>query len=473
MTHGWGVVLSALLFMVPGIACSQAVPATPPAEKPELTLEQAVAMALEKNPELRSAEDESAAAKARIGQARAGWYPRLDFSQGFTRGNNPVYVFGTLLTQRRFTAAAFALNQLNAPLPLDNFQTRFDGALMLFDFFRTPLRVRGARHMATAAEFRTEQARQDLILRVVRAYADVVVARENLAAAREALRTAEASEERVRTLERAGLVVTSDLLSAQVFRAQMKEREIRAVNGVELARLVLARELGASPNALGEPAGGLSEPAALERTPEDWEKSALADRPALRAAEMEHDAATTQQKLRKAEFGPKLGLYADVERDASALGGPSGTNWTAGARLEINLFAGGADRARLAEAQAQVRQSEHQLEWFRSGVRLEVRQAYLETLAAAQRASAARDAVTQAAESVRIIQNRYQAGLTTITELLRSQSAQLDARTAYLAAVHDWQVARVQLERAAGSLTLKSNLLHAAQPEQTTGLEAQ
>ena len=60
---------------------------------------------------------------------------------------------------------------------------------------------------------------------------------------------------------------------------------------------------------------------------------------------------------------------------------------------------------------------------------------------------------------MRIIQNRYQAGLVTITELLRAQSAQLDARTGYLAALHDWQVARAQLERAAGRLTAQSDLL--------------
>ncbi len=457
--------IAALLALFPAAAWSQNVTTGQPAAGAELTLERAVTIALEKNPQLRAADDAAAAAKARVGQVQAGWYPRIDFSQGFTRGNNPVYVFGTLLTQRQFTAASFALNRLNTPTPVDNFQTRLDGGLMLFDSFRTPLRVQGAKRMATAADFRTEQARQDLIVRVVRAYSDVLLARENLAAARSALHTAEANEERVRSLEKAGMVVTSDLLSAQVFRAQMKEREIRAANGWELTRLALARELGAAPETLGDAAGGLAEPAAPDRLPEDWEKTALAERPALRAAELEREATLSQRKLAKAEFGPKLGLFADVERDAQTLAGPSGSNWTAGARLEINLFAGGADRYHVAEAEAQAREADHQLEWFRSGVRLEVRQAYLETLAAAQRAAAQREAVNQAGESLRIIQNRYQTGLTTITELLRVQTAQLEARTAYLSALRDWQVARAELERAAGQLTSNSELLRRLAPE--------
>jgi outer membrane protein TolC len=437
-----------------------------------LTLERAVAIALERNPELKSVEDESKAMKARIGQVQASWYPRVDFAQGFTRGNNPVYVFGTLLTQRRFSAADFALNRLNTPTPLDNFQTRFDGTWTLFDSFRTLQRVQGAKRIATAAEFRTEQARQDLILRVVSAYADVIVAREGLAAAREALRTAEANEARVRSFEKAGTVVTSDLLSAQVFRAQMKEGEIRAENRLEIARLILARELGTTPEAMGEPSGTLAAPTDSSKSPEDWERSALVERPALRAAEMERDAAAKQRGIAKAEFGPKVSLFANVERDALTLGGPSGTNWAAGARLDLNLFAGGADKYRLAEAQAQVSQADHQLEWFRSGIRLEVRQAYLETQTASQRSVAAREAVAQAQESLRIIQNRYQAGLTTITELLRAQTAQLEARTAYVSALHDWQVARAQLERAAGSLKTNSDVLRTLLQEHNSHTEA-
>jgi hypothetical protein len=57
--------------------------------------------------------------------AKAGYFPRLDFSEGLTRSNNPVFVFSNLLTQRRFAAPDFVLGSLNFPLPLDNFRTQF------------------------------------------------------------------------------------------------------------------------------------------------------------------------------------------------------------------------------------------------------------------------------------------------------------------------------------------------------------
>jgi outer membrane protein len=440
-----------LLACAPGVVAQTQQP---------LSLRDAVNQALERNPALAASKDQAEASRARVGEAKAGWFPRVDVSQGFTRGNNPVYVFGSLLTQRQFTAADFNLSRLNAPTPLDNFQTQISGQMSLFDSGRTYLREKGAKQMATAADYETAQARQDLILRVVRAYYGVIVAQEDLKAAEQALDSAKSNEQRVRTMEKAGLVVTSDLLSAEVFRAQMQDREIRAKNAVEVARLNLGREMGLVPGTMPDVTGQLEQPTAIARGVDEWEKMAMAERPVLRAAEMQDKAAGDNRKLAKVDFGPQIGLFGNYERDAETMGGPSGTNWVAGARLDLNIFSGGAQRSRLAEATAQKLQAEHQLTWLRSGIDLEVRQAFLDAQAAAQRAAAARDAVNQASESLRIIQNRYQAGLVTITELLRAQTSQLDARTGYLAALHDWQVARAQLERAAGQLTMQSDLLN-------------
>jgi outer membrane protein len=256
--------------------------------------------------------------------------------------------------------------------------------------------------------------------------------------------------------------VDSDLLSAKVFVSQMKDRQIRAHNDLALAEMQLARDMGMPLDAAVEPIETLSEPSTQSKAIQDWLHTALEERPALRAAQLQQAAMGDEKKAAKADFGPKIGLFGTTERDAMALGGPSGTNWTAGARLDFNIFAGGAQKARVAEATANEDKARHNVEWFRSGVQLEVRKAFLDGDAAAQRAAAARDAAAQAKESLRIIQNRYEAGLTTVTDLLRAQTAQLDATTGYLAALQDWQVARAQLERAAGVLSPESALITGA-----------
>jgi outer membrane protein TolC len=427
-----------------------------------ITLEQAVQMALQQNPAFQTRKDDADAARARLKETQSAWYPRFDFNQDFTRGNNPVYVFGTKLTQRQFSASDFALNKLNTPTPLDNFQTRFSGQWRLFDSGETLLHQRSAKRLVTAADFQTEQARQDLIFEIVKSYYGLLVMKQNAKAAEEAVKTAEASERRMETMHKAGMLVDSDLLSAKVFVSQMKDREIQAQNSLALSEMQLAQEMGMALDTPAEPVGVLAGPSAPTKTIQDWMQTALQERPGLRAAQLEETAMDDERKAAKAEFGPKVGLFGSTERDAMTLGGPSGTNWIAGARLDFNLFAGGTQKARLAEAAAGESKARHNVEWLRSGVQMEVRKAFLDGNAAAQRAAAASDAADQAKESLRIVQNRYEAGLTTVTELLRAQTAQLDATTGYLAALQDWQVARAQLERAAGVLTPESSLITGA-----------
>ncbi len=446
-----------LLVAVARLAHAQESAATSP-----LTLEQAVRRALQQNPEFQASADEAEATRARLKQAQGGWFPRFDFHQDFTRGNNPVYVFGTKLTQRQFSATDFALNKLNTPAPLDNFQTRLDGQWKLFDSGQTVFHQRSAKHLLTAADLETEQARQDLILEIVRTYYSVLVLKENTKASDAAVKTAEASAQRMETMHKAGFLVDSDLLSAQVFVSQMKDRQIRAQNDLALAEMQLAREMGMPLSAPQEPAATLTEPEMPPKTLEEWIHIALEQRPGLRAAQLQETAMGDETKAARAEFGPKIVLFGSAERDAMTLAGPSGTNWTAGARLDFNFFAGGEQKARVAEAIANANKSKHNVEWFRSGVQMEVRKAYLDGNAAALRTVSAREGAEQAKESLRIVQNRYEAGLTTVTELLRSEAAQLDATTGYLAALQDWHVARAQMERAAGVMTLDSALITGA-----------
>src|SRR5512139_1025982 len=67
------------------------------AEEPvPLTLSSAVDFALQNNPLIRMTRSGQEIADAQLREARAGWFPLLQFSETFTRGNNPVFVFGSL-----------------------------------------------------------------------------------------------------------------------------------------------------------------------------------------------------------------------------------------------------------------------------------------------------------------------------------------------------------------------------------------
>ena len=103
-------------------------------------------------------------------------------------------------------------------------------------------------------------------------------------------------------------------------------------------------------------------------------------------------------------------------------------------------------------ARAQRKQTE-------SAVRLEVRRAYAGWKGAEERIGVATAAVAEAEESLRITRNRYEAGLTTITELLRNETAWLETQTRHLEAVYQQRLAATELELAAGTLTGDSDAL--------------
>jgi outer membrane protein TolC len=67
-----------------------------------LTLRQAVNLALLSNPLVAATDAGEKEAEARIHQAHSGYLPRLQFSESLQRGNNPVFVFSSLLTQHQF-----------------------------------------------------------------------------------------------------------------------------------------------------------------------------------------------------------------------------------------------------------------------------------------------------------------------------------------------------------------------------------
>ena len=77
-----------------------AVPA--PAQEQALSLPAAVELALSNNPTMSIADGELAASSAQLMRARSALLPRVDYIESFTRSDNPVFVFGTLLNQRRF-----------------------------------------------------------------------------------------------------------------------------------------------------------------------------------------------------------------------------------------------------------------------------------------------------------------------------------------------------------------------------------
>jgi outer membrane protein TolC len=447
-----------LFLLVMGAPAQTPPPVTGPAQP--LTLQEAVRVALEKNPGIQAADAYVQAVQEGITAAKSFRYPRLDFSEGFTRGNNPVYVFGTLLTQRQFTAADFTLGFLNTPPPLDDFRAAFTATMPLYDAGQTSRMVRNAKLRAQSAQKGKERTRQEVVFQVVNAYLNELLAQENVRVAKSAVEMTKSDLARVNARQESGVAVPSDLLSAQVQLAQAEEDLLRAQNAVELAHAGLNVAMGLPEDAPTSIRGSLSEASFVAGSLKDGQAKALATRPDYLQARLGRQQAANGTRMARAEFLPKVNLFSSWEADNQTFAARGGNNWAAGATLSFNLFDGGDRVARLKESKARELQAGALENQMASAVRLQVREAYLNLASAQKRLEVVKDATAQAAESLRITQNRYEAGLATITDLLRVETARTAAEKTALNAVFDYRLSYAALELATGELSETSEAVN-------------
>jgi outer membrane protein len=406
--------------------------ALPAAAQTPLTLTGAIARARLQNPDAASSAAAEREASERVTQARAGYLPKVDATESWQRGNQPVFVFSSLLAQRHFTADDFALGALNHPDAIDNFRSAVTIEQSLFDgSTRANVTAAGiGRDMATAGRAMVDH---DLAAGVTGAYGRVLVAAAANRSAAAAVESARADRELAGNRRDAGLVTDADVLQLDVYLSRTREQQIRAASDEKIARAELNQLMGepldeafvldpsATSNAIDTTA-----PAALEA-------EALEKRPDVKLAALREQLAGAARTAARAAFLPQVVAQGGWEWNGGAWDTRS-SSWVVGAMARINVFHGFADKARLAEAADQVIERTREREKAETAARLDVHIALARLDAAHASEAVGRAAVEQAHESQRIIRDRYESGMTDITSLLRADEAVLQAETQQTAA---------------------------------------
>jgi outer membrane protein TolC len=416
-----------------------------------LTLRQAVDRALGQNPQAAAAHADVQSAEAGTALAKTALWPRLNFTEDLSRGNDPVYVFGTKLRQQRFAQNDFSLTSLNRPAPVGNFTTRFSGQWMLFNGFEMQQQMRGARIGVQSAASMEKAADQGVVFSVVQAYQAVLYAQRQLDVAQHEQQTAEALVHDAETRVKAGLAIDSDLLSAQVNLAARQQEKIAAEGAVETAWAELEAAVGGaiSPRPQLQPIDAKTFPnGAFE---EDVTK-ALAARPDLKALRQQTAALDQSAKAARSDFFPQVSAYGNWETDRQTFAGDGGNNWVAGVQLNLDILPLGK-RAHLEQARAVQAKAAAEERGQEQQIRLAVSRAFTGHATSERMVVTAHAALDQSAEGLRILRNRYDAGLATMTDLLHAEDAQRLSQNNYWQAAYGNTVAYAALLYSTGQLT--------------------
>ena len=415
-----------------------------------LTLVDAVETALRRNPLTRATTAGRELADAELSDARSGRLPSLITSGNFTRSNNPVFVFGSLLEQGRFGPTNFQIDSLYHPDAINNFRSSLTLRLPVFDQRETQTRITTARIQQQQADQQTSLVEQQIRFEVIKGYYGLLLAREKLKVAEEAVKTAEADVKRARDLVETGVVVQSDLLAARVQLSQFRQQQIQMTGELVTALASLNVALGLPVDTPQQPSAELVARRFTVDSVEMLTSQALQQRPDYQRAVLSSQARTAQLHGARGEWLPRVDAFVSAGRSSEHFTNGS-ADYAAGATVSFNLFDAGR-KARIERAAASQSIANAEQEQLANQIHFEVVRAYQQYVAARERLEVVAEVSAQARETLRIVQDRYHAGITTITELLHAETALVQARSDVLAARYDQYLSYANVLLATGQL---------------------
>ena len=418
---------------------------------PKLDLKDAVEKALTNNPQTRGSESRLRIAELKIREAKTGKKPLVQFSQSVIRSNNPVVVFGSLLEQGRFGTSNFAIDSLNNPNGLTNLRSLVSGSMPLFDQYQTKARIEIATTAMSQAELQAEAVRQQLRFDVVRNFYGVVLGKQMLMVSQEAVRSAEVNRKKTKDMSDVGMTTDADFLAAEVELANVVQQKLEAESQLTVTTAALNLLLGEKPEFQREVIGDLQEKYFPIDDQEASIRIALANRPDYLSSELSVKNSKRQTRAVKDLKLPKVDAFGNVGYSSPYIANGS-TDYTVGISLTYTLFDAGR-KARNEQAAEAETLAESEKSVLANQISFGVVRAFQDHKTAKSKIQVSIKSITQAEESLRIVQDRYKFGLTTFNEVIRSESALVRAKHNLLTARYEYYVSYASLLLATGRLT--------------------
>lgn len=436
-----GVVL-ALLGGVFEAGAQTPAPVTPPPTRDALTqrpisVDEAVAFALENQPNIRARLGDYVAAKYRVDQALAPLLPQVASSVSTSRSQTT-----TLSTSS--TTGITTSTQVNRDFH-ETFAAQITLSQILFDFGKNAASIDAARKLSEVALEDVELQRQLITQSVKQAYTNINFARRLIRVNEQALQRAELNLRSARGFFEVGTRPKSDVTRAEVDVANARVDVIRARNAERLARVALNTAMGVPADTATQVLDNLVyQPSTMDRT--RLMEEALRRRPESRQARLRAEAAEALVRRTFRDFFPDItgsGAYGGVRTTLDEA-------WSATLSLQWSIFDGGNRLARYREARANYEAAQARVRATELDIQRDVEQTQITVSEAEERIQAAQKAVESAQENFRLAQGRFDAGVGTILELTDAQLALTLAQNTEAQALADYRIALSNLDRAAG-----------------------
>ncbi|MDF2873914.1 MAG: type secretion outer membrane protein TolC family [Sporomusa sp.] len=410
----------------------------------ELTLDEAIVMALKSNPAIKISESEMDKARWDVKIADSvRKAPAIDFTHNASRSKSAASV-GVGYTTARESFLVPIPESLN-----NKYSNSVDLSFPLYTGGKLEGTVEKAKLGLKVSDLGVEKSQQQVKLDATTGYYSILQTRNLVKLSEESLDRLNAHLKNVEAQYSAGTVAKSDVLRSEVEKASAEQTLIKAKNSYELA-------VSGLNNVIGLPLDTeltLKEElnyAKYDKTLAECISAGLANRPDLAQAATNLDIAKTEIKVAESGKKPTITATASEKWSDKDFPGTDNNTWSIGINASYNLFDAGLTKGQIKGAEAGRDKAAEQLRQARDSAQLEVRQAYLNMQEAEKRIETSNVAVTKAEEDYKISQVRYSAGVGTNLDVIDSQVALTSAKTDYVQALYDYNTSRAKLDKAMG-----------------------
>ena len=408
---------------------------------PQLTLQDAQAMALKNHPQIQASQALSLRADQLTREARSAYYPAL---------NGEVTGVQANLDSR------LGAGVLNDPRLFNHFGSGLSLSQLITDSGRTPNLVANAKLQAQASREDFRASRYDVILGVNQAYYGVLLAQQLVKVAQQTVAARQTVVDQVSQLFKNQLKSQIDLSFAQVNLSDAKLMLLRAHDRLGEAYATLGQALGTQ-DAIQYQLTEQPLPPNPPASADSLIAQAFHDRPELASLRLQHEA---DQKFVYAERDlkrPTVNLLAVggalpyINPGNANANIPEGYE-SAGINVQIPIFNGHLFSARRQAAEYQLQATDQRVRDLQDRIARDVRTGWERARTALEAIAATEQLLQQANLALNLAQGRYNLGLASIVELTQAQLGQTQAQVENVNAKYDYAGAYAALQYTLGAL---------------------
>ncbi len=394
------------------------------------------------NLQIKIAEKNAALAKADYNQSNSLFLPSISASHTAISTTNPLMAFGSKLNQEILTASDFNPALLNNPDVTQNFATKIEVLQPLINpdgFYGR----QAAKSKFEAYQLQTERTKEYLVLEVNKAFMQLQLAYRAVAVLEKANTTGQANLKLVENYAKQGMLQKTDLLSVQVRVNEIKNQLQYAKSNVQNASDYLAFLLNEdNANKVFKPIEDIESNIEIVA----FESKLISNRKDILAMDKTVEAYSKMSKMNKMAYLPRLNAFGSYELFDTNVFQTGAKGYTVGAQLSWNIFDGYKTIGKNQKAKAELEKAQTESTQYKAQSQLELNKTNRQLADAENKVNLSKLALEQAQEAYRIRENRFKEGLEKTTDLLNSETLQLQKELEYLQAVFEYNFTQKYLE---------------------------